>query len=116
MCLILCLAVTSPGHAGPLGRVHSPARGVLCDDYLCADEHGISHALTERYLGAVAVAKLFLLGDFDLTEFTFSNGTFCSTKERLCRKDRYYDMTGKHSGAISERYTNILFGNSHPDP
>ncbi|MDX3905571.1 MAG: YcgJ family protein [Pigmentiphaga sp.] len=89
--------------------VRSPASGVLCDPYLCANEKGISRALTAQYLGETTAAKLFSQGQFSLTEFTLSNGVFCDTKERLCREDRYYGPDGKRSGAVSKKYTELLF-------
>lgn len=49
-------------------------------------------------------------GDFDRSEFTFSNGVFCDSKERLCRKERYLGLDGKRSGVVDEHYTELLFG------
>jgi hypothetical protein len=100
-----------PAHAGQkAAALRSPAKGVLCDRYVCADDRGISRELTERHLGSKAAAKAFSQGDFDPTTFTFANGIFCDVKERLCRKDRYFGADGKRSGAISSKYTNLLFG------
>ncbi|MBV8271538.1 MAG: hypothetical protein JO067_04630 [Cupriavidus sp.] len=100
-----------PAHAGQkAAALRSPAKGVLCDRYVCADDHGISRELTERHLGSKAAAKAFSQGDFDQTAFTFANGIFCDVKERLCRKDRYFGADGKRSGAVSSKYTNLLFG------
>jgi hypothetical protein len=93
----------------PRATVYSPVAGVLCDRYICADEKGISRELIERYLGKKAAGKAFSQGDFDRTKFTFANGIFCDVKERLCRKDRYYDAKGQRS-AVSEKYTRLLFG------
>ncbi|WP_202914976.1 MULTISPECIES: YcgJ family protein [unclassified Mycolicibacterium] len=90
--------------------VFAPARGVVCDRYVCADEKGISFGLTESYLGNEAQNRLLSQGDFDLTEFTFTNGIFCDVKERVCREDRYYGADGRPSGAVSEKYTAMLFG------
>ncbi|MFX1675517.1 YcgJ family protein [Paraburkholderia sp. A2WS-5] len=92
--------------------LRSPERGVLCDRYICANEKGISRALTEKYLGQRVAAKVFSQGDFDLTAFTFANGIFCDVKERLCRQDRYYGADGKRTGAVSGKYTRLLFGGS----
>ncbi|MDR3096845.1 MAG: YcgJ family protein [Paraburkholderia sp.] len=100
-----------PAHAGQKA-LRSPERGVLCDRYFCASDEGISRALTVKYLGRRAAAKVFSQGDFDLTEFTFTNGIFCDVKERLCRQDRYYGADGKRTGAVSGKYTELLFGNS----
>lgn len=90
--------------------VFAPAPGVVCDHNFCADEKGISFGLTESYLDKDAAAKLLSQGDFNLTEFSFANGIFCDVKERLCREDRYFGADGKHSGAVSEKYTAMLFG------
>lgn len=109
--VMLYASATIPAHADPKA-LRSPARGVLCDRYFCANDKGISRALTEKYLGQRAAAKLFSQGDFDLTEFTFANGIFCDVKERLCRHDRYYGADGRRSGAVSGKYTGLLFGSS----
>ncbi|ANI28947.1 Fels-1 prophage-like protein [Yersinia entomophaga] len=92
-------------------RLQSPTPGVVCDTYVCADgKNGISVPLTERYLGKKKSQRLASQGDFDRTQFTFVNGIFCDVKERLCRKDRYYGIDGKHSGAIDTQTTEWLFG------
>lgn len=100
-----------PAHAQKRPAVYSPAKGVLCDRYVCADSKtGVSPKLTERYLGKKAAKKLS--SDIDPTEFTFIGGIFCDVKEKLCREDRYYGPDGKRSGAVSKKYTKLLFGNS----
>ncbi|WP_080346707.1 YcgJ family protein [Enterobacter cloacae] len=67
--------------------------------------------LTEAYLGKKAAAnEVFTSSDVDLTEFTFANGILCDVKERLCREDRYYGANGQRSGAVSKKYTKLLFG------
>lgn len=114
---LLLLPPVHASHAKAPDTLQSPQAGILCDPYFCANEHGISRALTELYLGKPTASKLFNQGDFDLSEFTFSNGIFCDTKERLCREDRYYGADGKRSGKISSKYTQILFGSSRlPSP
>ncbi|CAJ9632701.1 prophage protein [Burkholderia pseudomallei] len=111
MAALPLIAIAASAHAQPRHpAVYSPAAGVLCDRYVCADDQGISRVLTERYLGKRVAAKAFSQGDFDPTEFTFANGVFCDVKERLCRDDRYYGADGKRSGAVSRRYTELLFG------
>lgn len=111
---VLSVALFSATSATPAradaDAVFSPARGVVCDPYMCADQKGISFGLTASYLGDEAENKLLSQGDFDLTEFTFTNGIFCDVKERLCREDRYYGADDKRSGAVSEKYTAMLFG------
>jgi hypothetical protein len=97
-------------HAGDRNALRSPAPGVLCDRYLCADEKGVSQGLTKKYLGERAATRLFSQGEFDVKQFTFSNGVFCDVTDRLCRENRYFGTDGKRSGAVSKKYTAILFG------
>ena len=99
-----------PINAEERAALRSPQSGVLCDNYLCANDEGVSRELTEKNLGTKVAAKLFSQGDFNLTEFTFANGIFCDVKERLCREDRYYGADGRRSGAVSKKYTQLLFG------
>lgn len=87
----------------------SPAPGVVCDKTICADEHGVSVALTTKYLGKRQGDKLAVAGEFDTTAFTFRGGLFCDTIERLCRNDRYFGPDGKRSGKVNIRYTALLF-------
>ncbi|MGF6604865.1 hypothetical protein P3T23_009621 [Paraburkholderia sp. GAS448] len=109
--LALLLAVSAiPTHAGQRATLRSPEPGVLCDRYLCASDKGVSRKLTVKYLGKRAATNLFSQGDFDRTQFTFANGIFCDVKERLCREDRYYGGNGQRSGAVSRKYTELLFG------
>jgi hypothetical protein len=112
VCAAVLLAVlVNAADAGQATAVRSPARGVLCDRYLCANDKGVSRELTTRYLGKKAAAKLFSQGEFDPTAFTFANGIFCDVNERLCRENRFYSADGQHSGAVSAKYTALLFGN-----
>lgn len=90
--------------------LRSPAPGVLCDRYMCANGEGVSRQLTTQYLGKGTADRLFAQGEFDRSAFTFANGVFCDVKERLCRENRYYGADGKHSGAVSKKYTQLLFG------
>lgn len=114
--LPLSLAVLLAGHALPAhaaqgASVRSPAPGVLCDRYVCANDQGISRELTRKYLGKKAAAsEVFTAGGVDTTEFTFANGVFCDVKERLCRVDRYYGANGQRFGAVARKYTKLLFG------
>ncbi|WP_199545301.1 YcgJ family protein [Paraburkholderia kururiensis] len=106
----LCVVSTNAAEAGRAPRVRSPVHGVLCDRHMCANNKGVSRELTAKYLGKTAAAKLFSQGEFDPTAFTFDNGIFCDVKERLCRANRFYGTDGKHSGAVSKKYTALLFG------
>ncbi|MCY1181970.1 Fels-1 Prophage Protein-like protein [compost metagenome] len=110
--LALLLAVgVMPAQAKQRAVLKTPVSGVLCDRYVCANDKGISRALTEKYLGKKAAATdVFTSSDVDLSEFTFANGIFCDVKERLCREDRYYGANGQRTGAVSKKYTNALFG------
>ena len=108
---LLLIVGVMPAHATQRATIQSPASGVLCDRYVCANDKGISRELTEKYLGKEAAAnEVFTSSDIDLTEFTFANGIFCDVKERLCREDRYYGANGQRTGAVSKKYTNALFG------
>ncbi|WP_079964600.1 YcgJ family protein [Salmonella enterica] len=89
---------------------NSPVPGVLCDKTICADEHGVSVALTTKYLGQKQANKLAAAGKFDTSTFSFQGGLFCDTTERLCRDDRYFGTDGKRSGKINIHYTELLFG------
>lgn len=110
LALLLAIGLV-PAQAKTRVTIQSPASGVLCDRYVCANDKGISRELTEKYLGREAAAnKMFGREDVDLTEFTFANGIFCDTKERLCREDRYYGANGQRNGTVSKKYTGLLFG------
>jgi hypothetical protein len=107
---LLLMAVVNVAQAGQATGVSSPRHGVLCDRYMCANDKGISRELTARYLGEKTARELFSQGKFDSTRFTFSNGVFCDAKERVCRENRFYGADGKRSGAVSKKYTMLLFG------
>ncbi|WP_436883485.1 YcgJ family protein [Enterobacter asburiae] len=89
--------------------LRSLAKGVVCDSYFCADATGISDVLTTKYLGAKKGQQLAAQGGFDRTAFTFANGIYCDTKEKVCRKDRYFGADGKPSGKIDSKTTQWLF-------
>ncbi|MED8903673.1 YcgJ family protein [Escherichia coli] len=86
----------------------NPAKGILCDKYICADQHGISSSLTRKYLGEKREVYLLAQGEFDKTQFTFSNGVFCDTGEKRCHTNRYFDKDGKRS-PVAETETQLLF-------
>lgn len=112
-CLLSLLLATAaiPVWAKQPVSLHSPEAHVLCDKYICATAtDGVSQAMTAKYLGKEAAKRLSSQGKFDPSSFTFAGGTFCDIKEKLCREDRYYGADGKHSGAISTKYTRLLFG------
>jgi hypothetical protein len=56
---------------------------------MCANDKGISLALTAKCLGGRVAARLFSQRAFDLSKFTFTKRVFCDLKEWLCRENRY---------------------------
>ena len=95
--------------AAEYNKLRSPEKGVVCDVYICADIKGVSNVLTTKYLGVKKGQQLGMKGEFDRTAFTFANGIYCDTKEKVCRKDRYFGADGKASGAIDTATTQLLF-------
>jgi len=87
----------------------NPAPGVVCDVHFCANTRGVSERLTTQYLGVKKGQQLVAQGEFDRTAFSFANGVYCDTKEKVCRKDRYFGADGKPSGAIDKPTTQLLF-------
>ncbi|EMP6174913.1 hypothetical protein R9D66_004264 [Citrobacter amalonaticus] len=94
--IVLMILVGVSGKA-IAANVMSPSRGVVCDKNagFCVDYRGISMGLTKFYLGKQAEDKLLItLGDnANLSEYTFSNGIYCDSKEKQCYNDRYYPRT-----------------------
>lgn len=88
-------------------KLNSPKPGVLCDQYFCADENGLSKDLTGNYLDQSKAKKIT---GHD-TKFTFADGTFCDTDARKCYVDRYFESNGQRS-AVNSYATQRLFGNS----
>lgn len=76
-------------------KLKNPAKGILCDEYICADQYGISSFLIRKYLDEKREAYLLAQGNFDKNQFTFSNGVFCDTGEKRCYTDRYFNKNGK---------------------
>lgn len=109
--LLFIFAGGAPALAGAAERpvLISPVKGVVCDVYFCADAMGISEALTTKYLGVKKGKQLTAQDKFDRTAFTFANGIYCDTKEKVCRKDRYFGADGKPSGKIDRTTTQWLF-------
>lgn len=48
---LLALSILSLSAYAATTGLNTPAPGVLCDKTICADEHGLSVALTSKYLG-----------------------------------------------------------------
>ncbi|MBJ2089984.1 YcgJ family protein [Serratia sp. IR-2025] len=49
-------------------------------------------------------------GAFDRSAFTFANGIYCDTKEKVCHKECYFGAEGKPSRAIDVVTSGQLFG------
>ncbi|WP_218083551.1 YcgJ family protein [Escherichia coli] len=107
--LLVVTVFTSVVSGKDRNAFYSPACGVLCDQFICTDSHGVSPALTEKYLGRKAAENLRTVGEYNPEEFTFSNGIFCDVKEKLCRDDRYFGADGRRSGKVNENATMMLF-------
>ncbi|MEB7884033.1 YcgJ family protein [Serratia fonticola] len=107
--LVAVLGLASFAGMASSYKLHFPAAGIVCDAYFCTDAVGISDSLTRRYLGDVQARQLVARGRFDRTEFTFDNGIFCSVRARECRKNRYFGLDGKRSGALDRTTTDWLF-------
>ena len=110
--LLSIVACCTPAlaNANKHNTLSNPVPGVVCDTYFCVDASGISDPLTTRYLGEKKGKELIAQGAFDRSTFTFANGVYCDTKEKVCRKDRYFGADGKPSGAIDDTTTRWLFG------
>ena len=84
--------------------------GAICDKKagFCADEMGVSVALTKMYLGDKAEKKLMAeinkvgLEDFDATSFTMSGGLTCETQKKQC-------WTSRNRDKVDAKATKTLF-------
>ncbi|MBV7515721.1 YcgJ family protein [Pseudomonas sp. PDM25] len=47
----LLMGAALPVNAGERAALRTPQSGVLCDNYLCASDEGVSRELTENNLG-----------------------------------------------------------------
>ncbi|MEH4266054.1 YcgJ family protein [Klebsiella aerogenes] len=69
----------------PLSR---PQAGVVCDRAagVCADRHGLSDALTARYLGPAAgdALRRYRTGGGQMQVWQFSSGLTCDAVARVC--------------------------------
>lgn len=107
---ICLLGLSAVGVAAKKDMLTSPADGVLCGRYFCADHDGISDRLTAQYLGEDAAYRLLAQADFDRTSFTFANGLFCNLKEQRCYEVHNRDARNGTRSPISLYYTSVLFG------
>lgn len=85
--------------------------GVICDKKsgFCADQQGVSVAITEMELGKQASKNLMDqiravgIQDFDATSFTMTGGLHCETKQKKC-------FTNKYDNVVDAGATKVLFG------
>ncbi|EPL0839070.1 YcgJ family protein [Klebsiella aerogenes] len=110
-CFLIAIALIIPAlsRASDHHSLKFPAKGIVCDQYFCADSGGISAALTRHYLGSKMGDYLDAQGSFDHSSFTFENGIYCDIKERLCYRERYFGRDGKPSSDIDTLMTKKLF-------
>ena len=105
---ISLLTLTAGAHAAGL-EYHK--EGAICDRQsgFCADNMGVSVALTKMYLGDKAEKKLMAeinkvgINDFDATTFTMRGGLTCDTKVKTCWTNRY-------DKKVDAKATKTLFG------
>ncbi len=87
--VIVPYALQMPVAAQP--QIVTPTAGVICDlrQRICYDSQGASPALTQQYLGQLAVQDLTnrLGGRQTSPDFRLSNGTACSMAQRTCWSD-----------------------------
>ncbi|WP_425292085.1 YcgJ family protein [Brucella anthropi] len=102
----------TPTCAAQSDSVYSPANGILCDKFFCADASGISNGLTMQYLGNAAAEKLASQSGLDRTKFTLSNGVFCDVEQRKCYKDQYRGPNAGTQRSVSAKFSRELFGSS----
>jgi hypothetical protein len=84
--------------------------GVICDKKsgFCADEQGVSVAITEMELGKKASKNLMDqirtvgIENFDATSFTMTGGLHCETKQKKC-------FTNKYDNVVDSKATKVLF-------
>ncbi len=91
------------------GTVSRVAPGVVCDRAasICFDRQGPSIGLTKQYFGNNAAQRLTanLSGRPLPTEFSLSNGSFCSVSQSTC-------WTSNRRDRLSETLTRELYPNS----
>jgi hypothetical protein len=106
--LVLLLTATFVAQAADLDFYKE---GAICDKKsgFCADNMGVSVALTKMYLGEKAEQKLMAeinkvgIQDFDATTFTMRGGLNCDTKVKTCWTNRYEKK-------VDVKATRTLFG------
>lgn len=109
---LICLHQHTYAESKPNSTITYPKPGgVICDQKsgFCADEQGVSVAITEMELGKNASKNLMdqirVVGirDFDPTSFTMTGGLHCETKQKKC-------FTNKYDNVVDPKATKALFG------
>jgi len=110
--LVLGLSSYAIADSKPNSAITYPKPGgVICDKKsgFCADEQGVSVAITEMELGKSASKNLMDqirtvgIQDFDATSFTMTGGLHCETKQKKC-------FTCKNGNVLDVGATKALFG------
>lgn len=104
----LTISLSSTTSAKSHANVYSPEQGVICDKKsgFCSDSYGISIGMTKDFLGQKAAnkwTKILSDKDFDSTVYAMSNGLYCDTKQKICKKSKWDEKADPH-------WTKILFG------
>lgn len=109
---LLCMGPSAFAQSNPISAITYPKPGgVICDQKsgFCADEQGVSVAITEMELGKKASKKLMDqirtvgIENFDATSFTMTGGLHCETKQKKC-------FTNKYDNRVDPKATKALFG------
>ena len=109
---LVCMSQPTFADSKPNNAITYPKPGgVICDKKsgFCADEQGVSVAITEMELGKKASKNLMDqirsvgIQDFDATSFTMTGGLHCETKQKKC-------FTNKYDKVVDDKATKALFG------
>lgn len=109
---LVCMSQLTFADSKPNTAITFPKPGgVICDKKsgFCADEQGVSVAITEMELGKKASKNLMDqirsvgIQDFDATSFTMTGGLHCETKQKKC-------FTNKYDNVVDAKATKALFG------
>jgi len=109
---LLCMGPSAFAQSNPNSAITYPnPGGVICDQKsgFCADEQGVSVAITEMELGKKASKKLMDqirtvgIENFDATSFTMTGGLHCETKQKKC-------FTNKYDNVVDAKASKALFG------
>jgi len=109
---LLCMGQSAFAQSNPSSAITYPKPGgVICDQKsgFCADEQGVSVAITEMELGKKASKKLMDqirsvgIENFDATSFTMTGGLHCETKQKKC-------FTNMYDNQVDPKATKALFG------